>query len=121
MHTMRLSGKARGWQKVQYEVCRLRMLQAVLARRLVVGEVYDIMGRVQALLVRAHAAAVRLVASAVRVPSRKIPRLSHKSSQSIRASFLSNETGCCALFVTTPVDSMKTACRQCCAARCFPH
>lgn len=40
-------------------------LQAVLGRRLVVGEVYDIMGRVQALLVRAHAAPVRQVASAV--------------------------------------------------------
>lgn len=45
------------------------VLQAVLARRLVVGEVYDIMGRVQALLVRAHAAAVRQVASAVRFPA----------------------------------------------------
>ena len=42
-------------------------LQAVLARRLVVGEVYDIMGRVQTLLVRAHAGAVRQVASAVRL------------------------------------------------------
>jgi hypothetical protein len=54
---------------VHHQLFFLATLQAVLARRLVVGEVYDIMGRVQTLLVRAHAGAVRQVASAVRVPS----------------------------------------------------
>ena len=39
--------------------------QAVLGRRLVVPEVYDIMGRVQALLVRAHAPPIRALASSV--------------------------------------------------------
>jgi hypothetical protein len=52
--------------RAHHQLFRLLRLQAVLARRLVVGEVYDIMGRVQTLLVRAHAAAVRQVASAVR-------------------------------------------------------
>lgn len=40
--------------------------QAVLARGLVVAEVYDIMGRVQCLLVRAQATPVRELAASVR-------------------------------------------------------
>ncbi len=39
--------------------------QAVLGRRLVVAEVYDIMARVQTLLVRAHSPPVRQLASSV--------------------------------------------------------
>ena len=39
------------------------MLQAILSRRLVVPEVYDLMGRVQELMVRSQSAPVRAVCS----------------------------------------------------------
>lgn len=41
--------------------------QAVLGRKLVVPEVYDLMGQVQALMIRSQATPVRQACSAVRI------------------------------------------------------